>query len=99
MVDCLRRSSESISLAVHVHPGAKRTEVAGVYGDALRIRLAAPAIDGRANTALCEFVAQQLGVAKSAVEVKCGRTSRRKLVTVVGGPPDSAARLLAVDGR
>lgn len=66
-----------------------------MHGDALRVRLAAPPIDGRANAALCEFIAQQLGVARSAVEVKCGRASRRKLLTVVGGPPDSEARLLA----
>jgi uncharacterized protein (TIGR00251 family) len=54
--------------------------VAGVYGDALKIRLAAPAIDGRANAALLEFVAQRLGLPRSAVELKSGQTSRRKVL-------------------
>ncbi len=81
-------------LTVHVQPGAKRNEVVGTYGDALKIRLAAPPIDGRANAALCLFVAQQLGVAGSAVEVKSGHAARRKLLTVVGAPADSASRLL-----
>jgi uncharacterized protein (TIGR00251 family) len=63
MADWLRQVDGAIVLTVHLQPGAKRSEVAGEHGDALKIRLAAPAVDGRANAALLEFVAQRLGLA------------------------------------
>ncbi|KFB69622.1 DUF167 domain-containing protein [Candidatus Accumulibacter vicinus] len=94
MVDWLREVDGSIMLAVHVQPGAKRSEVAGLHGDALKIRLAAPAIDGRANAALLAFVAQRLGLAKSAVELKSGQTSRRKVLSVLGARADAVRCLL-----
>ncbi len=94
MVDWLRESGGAMTLTVHVQPGAKRSEVAGPYGDALKIRLVAPAIDGRANAALLEFVAQRLGLARSSVELKSGHTSRRKVLAVVGAPPERLLRLL-----
>ena len=93
MVDWLREAGAAITLTLHVQPGAKRTEVAGVHGDALKIRLAAPPIDGRANAALLEFVAQRLDLARSAVELKSGQTSRRKVVEVEGASVE-AVRLL-----
>lgn len=94
MVDWLREAGAAITLTLHVQPGAKRTEVAGVHGDALKIRLAAPPIDGRANAALLEFVAQRLDLARSAIELKSGQTSRRKVLLVTGAPADTARRLL-----
>jgi uncharacterized protein (TIGR00251 family) len=63
VVDWLREVDGAIMLTVHVQPGAKRSEMAGLHGDALKIRLAAPAVDGRANAALLAFVAQRLGLA------------------------------------
>jgi len=95
VVDWARRSGDRLVLSVHVQPGAKRNEVAGPHGDALKIRLTAPPVDGRANAALCNFIAQRLGIAGSAVAVTSGRTSRRKLLSVVGAPADSEARLRA----
>jgi uncharacterized protein (TIGR00251 family) len=94
MADWLRQVDGAIVLTVHLQPGAKRSEVAGVHGDALKIRLAAPAVDGRANAALLEFVAQRLGLARSAVELKSGRTSRRKSLRVIGAPSDAERCLL-----
>ncbi|SBT05760.1 conserved hypothetical protein [Candidatus Accumulibacter aalborgensis] len=94
MVDWLREAGAAITLTLHVQPGAKRSEVAGVHGDALKIRLAAPPINGRANAALLEFVAQRLDLARSAVELKSGQTSRRKVLLVAGAPADTARRLL-----
>lgn len=77
-------------LELHVQPGASRTEVAGLHGERLKIRLAAPASDGRANQALIEFLARELGVAKRDVRIASGAASRRKRVVVEnfsGEPP------------
>jgi uncharacterized protein (TIGR00251 family) len=56
VADWLRESGAALTLSVHVQPAAKRSEIVGLHGDALKVRLAAPAIDGRANAALLEFL-------------------------------------------
>ncbi len=71
-----------ITLTLHIQPGAKKTEFAGLHGDALKIRLAAPPVDGKANEALVKFVAETLGIARSEVTIKSGHTSRRKVVEI-----------------
>ncbi len=81
-------------LTLHIQPGAKKTEVCGLHGDALKIRLAAPPVDGKANAALLAFVADRLDLPKSAVSLKSGQTSRRKVVEVAGPPADAVQRLL-----
>jgi uncharacterized protein (TIGR00251 family) len=91
----LREDGEGCVLAVHVQPGAKRTEVVGEHGDALKIRLAAPPVDGKANEALLSFLAERLSVSRRAVELRAGTTSRRKLVAV-GLPASSVSRLLDI---
>lgn len=90
----LRVGERCATLTLHIQPGARKTEVAGLHGDALKIRLAAPPVDGKANAALIAFVAQRLDVAKSAVTLKSGQTSRRKVLEVTAPPADSAQRLL-----
>ena len=90
----LRQGERQTTLTLHIQPGAKKTEVAGLYGDALKIRLAAPPVDGKANAALIAFVADRLDVAKSAVTLKSGQTSRRKVLEVIAAPADTAERLL-----
>ena len=82
-----------ITLTLHIQPGAKKTEVAGQHGEALKIRLAAPPVDGKANEALLRFVAETLGLPKSAVSLKSGQTSRRKVVEVSGTTHEAVARL------
>ncbi|WP_300319084.1 DUF167 domain-containing protein [Accumulibacter sp.] len=94
MLDWWRVDGGSLALVVHVQPGAKQTEVAGLHGGALKIRLAAPAIDGRANTALVDYVARRLGVPRAAVELRSGQKSRRKRLLVTGAPADAARLLL-----
>ena len=91
----LRVGDGKITLTLHIQPGAKKTEVAGLYGEALKIRLAAPPVDGKANAALIGFIAERLDVAKSAVTLKSGQTSRRKVLEVSAAPADAAQRLLA----
>jgi len=73
---------EGIVLTLHVQPGAKRTEVAGQYGDALKVRLAAPPVDGKANAELLRFIADAFGVPLRNVTLERGDTSRRKVVRI-----------------
>jgi uncharacterized protein (TIGR00251 family) len=89
-----RRDKAAATLILHVQPGARRTEVAGVHGDALKIRLAAPPVDGKANAVLVEFVAARLGLPKSAVRLVGGQSSRRKILELDAAPPDAEKKLL-----
>ena len=85
MSEWLRVAADGrITLTLHIQPGAKKTEFAGLHGDALKIRLAAPPVDGKANDALIKFVAETLKLPKSAVNLKSGQTSRRKVLEVSG---------------
>ena len=90
----LRVGERCATLTLHIQPGAKKTELAGLHGDALKIRLAAPPVDGKANAALVAFVADRLGVAKSAVTLRSGQTSRRKVLEVASPAADIEQRLL-----
>lgn len=79
-----RREGEAIILTVHAQPGAKRSEVAGLHGDALKVRLAAPALEGKANEALLRFMAERFGVPLRNVELVRGAQSRHKMVRITG---------------
>ena len=76
-----------VTLRLHIQPGAKRTEVAGLHGEALKIRLAAPPVDGKANSCLIAFLAERLGIAKAAISLLSGDTSRAKRVRIDGIDP------------
>lgn len=80
----VRPRDGGVRVSVHVQPRAARTEIAGVHGDALKVRLNAPPVDGAANEALVEFLAATFGVARRAVRVVGGLTSRAKLVELDG---------------
>lgn len=95
MGDWLRELDGVIGLRIHAQPGAKRSEVAGLHGDALKIRLAAPAMEGRANAALLAFVSERLGLPRAAVELRSGQTSRQKMLLVSGASVDEVRRLLS----
>lgn len=93
-MDWLNRAADgSLVLSLHIQPGAKKTEIAGLHGDALKIRLAAPPVDGKANAALAAYVAERLDLPKSAVQLKSGQTSRRKVLAVSGASAAQAAAL------
>lgn len=83
----------SLTLSLHVQPGAKKTEFAGLHGDALKLRLAAPPVEGKANAALLVFLAKFCGVSRSAVTLVSGDTSRQKVVKIAGADADAVARL------
>jgi uncharacterized protein (TIGR00251 family) len=72
----------AIVLTLHVQPGAKRTEVAGTHGDALKVRLAAPPVDGKANAELLRFLADAFRVPLRHATLVRGETSRQKVVRI-----------------
>jgi uncharacterized protein len=88
--------SPHCTLAVKAVPNAPRSEVIGWLGDALKIKVHAPALDGRANDALCEFLADELGLPKRAVTLVQGDKSRQKLVHIAGLTLDEAKTKLGV---
>jgi uncharacterized protein len=73
---------DGVTLRIQAQPGAKRTEVAGLYGDCLKLRLASPPVDGKANECMIEFLAERLGVKRGQVKITRGLSSRRKNVFV-----------------
>lgn len=78
----VRPSARELVLTLHVQPGASRTECAGLHGDAHKIRLAAPPVEGRANEALIAFLAESFGVRRRDVEIVSGASARRKIVRI-----------------
>jgi uncharacterized protein len=72
----------ALTLELHVQPGAKRTEFAGKHGERIKVRLAARAVDGAANEALIEFLADHYGVPKRSVTIASGLKSRQKRVVI-----------------
>ncbi len=80
--DWCHRHAESLRIAVHVQPGARVSEVLGEIGDALKIRLQAPPVDGKANEALIAFIADKLDVRQRDVRILRGQTSRQKLLDI-----------------
>lgn len=80
MIPCLRAVADGTEIIIHVQPGAARAEVVGLHGDALKIRIAARAVEGAANEALLNFVAHALGVPRREVKILRGEKSRRKTV-------------------
>lgn len=69
-------------IAVHAQPGAKKSEISGLHGDRLKVRIAAPPLEGRANEALIAFLAERLGVPRARLRVTKGQQARAKLVEV-----------------
>jgi uncharacterized protein (TIGR00251 family) len=81
-----------VTFAVHVTPRARKSEIVGLLGEALKVKLAAPPVEGAANAALCEFLAERLGVRRNAVTLIAGHTSRHKVVRVQGVTADQVQR-------
>jgi len=77
-------SRGGVSFAVKVHPRAKKNALTGELGDALKVSLATPPIEGRANEACVEFFAKLLKVPRSSVTIASGQTSRNKVICVTG---------------
>lgn len=78
----LLADAQGVTLTLHIQPGAKHTAVAGKHGEALKIRLHAPPVDGQANARLIAFLAQRLAVPKSAITLLAGASSRAKRLRI-----------------
>jgi uncharacterized protein len=83
-----------VSFQVHVHPRAKKTAITGELGDALKVSLTAPPIDGHANEACIEFFAKLLKVPRSSVTIASGQNSRNKVIRVIGITAQQASERL-----
>jgi len=88
---------DGVAIRVYVQPRASRSEVLGLHGDTIKIRLAAAPVDGAANDALIRMLASLLHVPRSAVAVTSGRSGRRKMISVAGVTPSQAAQALGLE--
>lgn len=86
-------SEHSVSFWIHVTPRASRARVAGLHGDALRVSVSAPPVEGKANAACVEALAQALGVKRGLVHIDPASKGRRKRVRVEGAPDLLSIRL------
>ena len=93
----LQTQDRGVILAVRVQPRASKTEIAGVMDGALKVRLQAPALEDRANEALCEFLAHLLKTPKSAVRILSGHRSRSKRVEIRGMTQQQVLALVTHD--
>lgn len=87
-----------LTLYIHARPNARVTAAAGLYGDALKVHIAAPASDDKANAALIVWLAAALGLPRSAIRLKSGMTARRKVIEVQPATLAAAARAAALAG-
>ncbi len=81
-------------ISVLVQPRASRSELAGIHGGRLKIRLCSPPVDGRANEELLDFVRKKLGIGRASISLTAGEKSRQKEITVHGLEADRLAELL-----
>ncbi len=87
-------TSSGVILTVYVQPKASKTEFAGIHGDALKFRVAAPPVEGEANAALCRHVAKLFSIPQRAVSVCSGQTSRKKQIELIGVTEDEVRSTL-----
>jgi uncharacterized protein len=88
-------TSGGVIFAVKVHPRARKNAITGVLGDALKLSLTAPPVEGRANQAVVEFFADLFEIPQSSVTIASGQTSRRKVVRVTGVSKQAVENKLA----
>lgn len=92
----LEDTRDGVRITLHIQPRATRTELAGVFGDAVKVRLRSPPVDGAANEELVHFLAEKLGVSRNRVELVAGHSGRRKTIRIEGVSADDAAKLLGL---
>ncbi|MEI6323602.1 MAG: DUF167 domain-containing protein [bacterium] len=85
---------EGCRIEIKAVPNAPRSEVVGWLGEALKVKIHAPALEGKANQELCGFLAKKLGLPKRSVRLAQGDTSRRKLIQIDGLSREEVERLL-----
>ncbi len=90
----LRAVDDGVVISVHVQPGARTTGIAGRHGQSLKVRVAAPPHDGRANLAVVELIARTFGARTAQVRIVAGASSRAKQVLVTEVALPAAARII-----
>jgi uncharacterized protein len=80
----IRDTPQGATFSVKVHPRAKKNAITGEIGDALKLALTAPPVDGAANTACIKFLAEVLEVPRSSITIAAGESSRQKVIRVAG---------------
>lgn len=89
----LSEGRDGLYVNIHAQPGARKPQLRGLHGDAVKIAVAEAAQDGKANAAIVQFVASSLGLGRHEAEIASGHTSRRKRLFLHGEPADLRARL------
>ena len=93
----IQESAKGISFAVKVHPRARKNAITGTVGDALKLALTAPPVEGKANQAVIEFFADLFQIPRSSVTIASGETSRNKVIRIAGVSKPAAEQRLAED--
>jgi len=83
-MEWIRETAKGVLLPVRAVPRASKNEIQGIHGDALKIRLQAPPVDGKANEALIRFLGETLDIPRSQISVASGETGRNKAVLITG---------------
>lgn len=89
--------AEGVTIAIRVHPRAKRNAITGEIGDVLKVSLTAPPIEGKANAACIEFFAKFLKVSRSSISIAAGQNSRNKKIRVAGLTKEDVRTRLGLD--
>jgi uncharacterized protein (TIGR00251 family) len=90
------KTSGGISIAIKLQPRARKNAITGQVGDALKVSLTAPPVDGKANQACIEFFANLLKVPRSSVTIASGQSSRNKVIRVAGVSAEEVRKLLGI---
>jgi uncharacterized protein (TIGR00251 family) len=93
-MDWIRETSKGVLLPVRAVPRAAKNEIQGVHGDALKVRLQAPPVEGKANQALIRFLSDTLDIPRSQLSVASGETGRNKAVLITGMTRETLVSLL-----
>jgi len=95
----VNETEDGVTFAIHVQPKSSKSELAGIHGDALKIRITAPPIEGRANEECLRFLASLFNVKKNQLVIKAGHQSRNKLISIRGLTPEDIRAVLPKPGK
>jgi uncharacterized protein (TIGR00251 family) len=90
----IRETAKGLTFAVKVHPRARKNAITGTVGDALKLALTTPPVDGRANDAVVEFFADFFQIPRASVTIASGASSRNKVVRITGATTEQVRRRL-----
>ncbi len=89
-----KENNGKLTLNIYVIPRSSRTEIIGIYASSLKIKLKAPPVDNAANEELIKFIASNLAVSKSSVEIVKGHNQKRKVLSIIGTNEEKVKRLI-----